>query len=126
MKAAYSKGDKSDSIIDMLLEKAELQGHITLEDLEEIIPRSGASAGRIEKVVSILTHKGVQVILPDETAGFSAEVVVVGDDEEVDQDIEDVVVAGVEKVSSDDTITLYLREMSRVPLLKMEGEVSLA
>ena len=126
MKAAYSKGDKSDSIIDMLLEKAELQGHITLEDLEEIIPRSGASAGRIEKVVSILTHKGVQVILPDETDGFSAEVVVVGDDEEVDQDIEDVVVAGVEKVSSDDTITLYLREMSRVPLLKMEGEVSLA
>ena len=107
----------------MLLEKADLQGHITLEDLEEIIPRSGVSTERIEEMVSLLNRKGVQVIIPDESESSTG----TSSSEKEDEDIEeDVVVAGVEKVASDDTITLYLREMSKVPLLKMEQEVSLA
>jgi RNA polymerase primary sigma factor len=126
LKAAYSKDDNKNSIICMLLEKADLQGHITLEDLEEIIPRSGASSERLEEVVGILNRQGVQVILPEETAGSTEKVVIVGEQEEADTEEADAVIAGVEKVASDDTITLYLREMSKVPLLKMEQEVSLA
>jgi len=126
LKTPFSKDNKSESVIDMLLEKASLQGHVTLEDLEEIIPRSGASVERIEEMVSILNREGVQVIFPAEVEmlpanGFSKE-----DDGESDQEANEVVVAGVEKVASDDTVTLYLREMSEVPLLKKEQEVSLA
>ena len=115
MDAAFSKNNKSDSIIEMLLEKADLQGHITLEDIEEIIPRSGASA--VEEMVGILNRQGVQVILPD------AEDTAKDLDEKEDDEEESKVVAGVEKVSSNDTITLYLREMSKVALLKKEQEV---
>jgi len=125
-KAAYSKDSESGSVIDMLLEKADLQGHITMEDLEEIIPRSGASAERIEEMVSLLSRKGVQVIIPDDNDLPSGSSVTDKDDDDLEDEGEDVVVAGVEKVASDDTITLYLREMSKVPLLKMEQEVSLA
>lgn len=125
MNAALSKDNKSDSIIEMLLEKAKLQGHITLEDIEEIIPCSGASA--VEEMVGILNRQGVQVVLPDDKDDAGGAFTVVENSEEGDEDIEDSsVVAGVEKVSSDDTITLYLREMSKVPLLKKEQEVDLA
>ena len=126
MKAAFPKDNKGESVIDMLLEKASLQGHVTLEDLEEIIPRSGASVERIEEMVGILNRQGVQVVFPEEVEVLSASGFSQDDEEESDQKTDQVVVAGVEKVASDDTITLYLREMSKVPLLKKEQEVSLA
>ncbi|MCD6577523.1 MAG: sigma-70 family RNA polymerase sigma factor [Anaerolineaceae bacterium] len=110
----------------MLLEKANLQGHITLDDIEEIIPRSGASMERIEEMVGILNRQGVPVVFPEEVkvrsvAGSGEE-----DEEEIDQEADDVIIAEVEKETSGDTITLYLREMSKVPLLKKEQEVTLA
>jgi RNA polymerase primary sigma factor len=126
LKAAFPKNDKSESVIDMLLEKASLKGHVTLEDLEEIIPRSGASVERIEEMVGILNRQGVRVVFPEKTEVLSANGFSNEDEEEIDQAADEVVVAGVEKVASDDTITLYLREMSKVPLLKKEQEVSLA
>ena len=125
MKTPFSKDDNNDSVLDMLLEKAELQGHITLEDLEEIIPRSGASGERIDEMVSILSRQGVQVILVEEDEETSA-VDSEQEDDDVVEEVKEIAVAGVEKVTSSDTITLYLREMSKVPLLNKEQEVSLA
>lgn len=126
MKKAFSKDDENDSILDMLLEKAELQGHITLEDLEEIIPRSGANGERIDEMVSILNHQGVQVILVEEDEETSADDSEQEEGGDAVEEVDEVAVAGVEKVTSSDTITLYLREMSKVPLLNKEQEVSLA
>ena len=126
MKKAFSKDDENDSILDMLLDKAELQGHITLEDLEEIIPRSGANGERIDEMVSILNHQGVQVILVEEDEETSADDSEQEEGDDAVEEVDEVAVAGVEKVTSSDTITLYLREMSKVPLLNKEQEVSLA
>ena len=122
MGAAYSKKGQSDTIIEMLLEKADMQGHLTLEDIEEIIPRSGTSA--VEEMVGILNRQGVQVILPDEEELDPDEV---SEEDEGDEGVKDsLAYAGIEKVSSEDTITLYLREMSKVPLLNKEQEIDLA
>ncbi|MCJ7721289.1 RNA polymerase subunit sigma, partial [Candidatus Bathyarchaeota archaeon] len=126
MKAAFSKEDNNDSILDMLLEKADLQGHITLEDLEEIIPRSGASGERIDEMANILNRQGVRVILVEEDEETSADGSELEEDDDVVEKLEEIAVAGVEKVTSSDTITLYLREMSKVPLLNKEQEVNLA
>jgi len=119
-------------IIEMLLEKADLQGHITLQDIEEIIPRSGASA--VEEMVGILSRQGVEVILSDDDDNTSEQPSNLdnadADDEDENEDEDEVretgVVAGVEKVTSNDTITLYLREMSKVPLLNKQQEIDLA
>ena len=119
-------------IIEMLLEIADLQGHITLEDMEEIIPRSGASA--VEEMVGILSRQGVEVILSDDDDNTSEQPSNLdnadADDEDENEDEDEVretgVVAGVEKVTSNDTITLYLREMSKVPLLNKQQEIDLA
>ena len=124
LKAAFPDNSKNESVVDILLEKAILQGHVTLKDLEEIIPRSGGSVERIEEMVGILNRQGVQVVFPDEVEVLSADGFTKED--EITQELEEVVVAGVEKVAGDDTITMYLREMSKVPLLSKEQEVSLA
>ena len=126
MKTAFSKDDSKDPILDLLLEKAELQGHITLEDIEEIIPRSGAEGGRVDEMVNVLSRQGVQVILVDED-----QEAVSGDSEKEEDDSAGVVEsnkveAGVDRMTSNDTTTLYLREMSKVPLLNKEQEVNLA
>jgi len=126
LKAAYSQNNKSESVIDLLLEKAKLQGHVTLEDLEEIIPRSGAGVEEIGEVVGILNRRGVQVIIPDEVEASSADRSTQKDEEDSDQEAEEIVVAGVDKEASSDTITLYMREMSKVPLLNKEQEINLA
>jgi RNA polymerase primary sigma factor len=131
LNAAFSKDNSSDTIIEMLLEKADLQGHITLEDIEEIIPRSGASA--VEEMVGILTRQGVEVIVPDgdedadELIGIPFDSDDEEDEEEDEEDLEDeLIIAGADRMSGEDTITLYLREMSKVPLLNKEQEIDLA
>ncbi len=126
MNAAFSKDNESDMIIEMLLEKADLQGHITLEDIEEIIPRSGASA--VEEMVVMLNRQGIEVILSDDEEDVEDGISFSDDSDEDDEDDgeEEGVVAGVDKLSSDDTTTLYLREMSKVPLLNKQQEIDLA
>jgi RNA polymerase primary sigma factor len=118
LNAAYPENNQNDTLLDMLLEKADLQGHLTMGDLEEIIPRSGAYQEKLEEVVGLLTDQGVEVLYADE----ENESIVDPLDTETDMDP----VVGVERVPSDDTISMYLREMSKVPLLNMDQEVSLA
>ncbi|MCJ7520361.1 MAG: sigma-70 family RNA polymerase sigma factor [Anaerolineaceae bacterium] len=120
MNAANPENNMNDPLLDMLLEKADLQGHLTMGDLEEVIPASGTETEALDELVGILTEQGVDVIYPDDEESdgppedFS--------DSETDMDPS----ASYARVPSDDTISLYLREMSKVPLLNMEEEVSLA
>jgi len=109
----------SDSILDSLLEKADLQGHLTIDDLEEIIPRSGSSTEALDELVGVLSEQGVEILYQESE---EEEAVEESDDSETDMDPS----AVFARVPTDDTISLYLREMSQVPLLNMEQEVSLA
>ena len=120
MNAANPENNMNNPLLDMLLEKADLQGHLTMGDLEEVIPSSGTGTEALDELVGILTEQGVDVIYPDdeESDGPSEDL----SDSETDMDPS----ASYARVPSDDTISLYLREMSKVPLLNMEEEVSLA
>ena len=120
MNAANPENNMNNPLLDMLLEKADLQGHLTMGDLEEVIPSSGTGTEALDELVGILTEQGVDVIYPDdeESDGPPEDL----SDSETDMDPS----ASYARVPSDDTISLYLREMSKVPLLNMEEEVSLA
>jgi len=120
LNAANPENNMNDPLLDMLLEKADLQGHLTMGDLEEVIPSSGTGTEALDELVGILTEQGVDVIYPDdeESDGPPEDL----SDSETDMDPS----ASYARVPSDDTISLYLREMSKVPLLNMEEEVSLA
>ncbi len=110
---------KSAEVLNLLLEKADVQGYLTTEDLMEFYPDVSKDAERIEAVLVALRRQGVEILDNESDADL------------VDQDpispITDMdSFSNLDNISSDDTIGLYLKEMSRVPLLRMDEEMEIA
>jgi RNA polymerase primary sigma factor len=103
----------------MLLEKADVRGYLTTEDLEEVYPEITSDVDRMEAIMIALRRQGVDV-LDQDSAGHS------DDDYGAPPSDMDPYAANLETISSDDTIGLYLKEMSSVPLLSVEEELDLA
>lgn len=103
----------------MLLEKADIQGYLTTEDLMEFYPDVSKDAERIESAMLVLRRHGVE-ILDAELENDLAENDLPLSASDMDG------FSNLESISSDDTIGLYLKEMSRVPLLKISEELEIA
>ncbi len=107
-------------ILSMLLERADVQGYLTTDDLIEVYPDVSADAERMEAILMALRRRGIDILDQDNSADY-------GDDEvSLPGNDYDPYAANLISVSSDDTIGLYLREMSCVPLLSLEEEQDLA
>jgi RNA polymerase primary sigma factor len=105
-------------VVHILLEKAELQGYLTTEDITETCPTWGdEDEEQLAEIIQYLRHQGVDIA--DEGLDFNFEPF---DGPSGDGDSGNV----LENISSDDSVGLYLKEMSRVPLLQVEEELSLA
>jgi RNA polymerase primary sigma factor len=108
---------KNTQILGMLLEKADVQGYLTTEDLMEAYPEVSADAERLEAVMMALRRRGIEFL-----DGESDTSDVVEDINDSDFDP----YSDLTPLSSEDTIGLYLKEMSRVPLLNVKEELDLA
>src|SRR5690606_22193513 len=99
---------RNTEILSMLLEKADVQGYLTTEDLMEFYPQVSEDADRLEAIVLALRRRGIDILDQDEQESSSF------DESEVDfsdNDIDPFV--DLSRISSDDTVGLYLKEMSR-------------
>jgi len=107
--------------LSLLLEKASVQGYLTTDDLLEVSPEMGEDAERLSVIMLALRHRGVDVVDPEVLDAPPADLLVVpglepwAEPEPV-----------VSDYSSDDTVGMYLKEMSRVPLLKADEEFEIA
>jgi len=102
----------------MLLEKADVQGYLTTEDLMEVYPDVSRDVERLEAIMTALRRRGVEFYDQDEAELEEDE------NQLPPSDLDPYV--DLAPISSDDTIGLYLKEMARVPLLSMEEELELA
>ena len=95
---------------DELIEKANIQGYLTMDDLMGAFP-DAADQIRLTSLVTSIRRRGVDILDSDspETDSPSQKIYHPGD-----------------PFASDDPVGLYLKEMSRVPLLSLEQELSLA
>lgn len=112
---------RSVEILNMLLEKADVQGYLTTDDLIEVYPDVSRDAEHLEAVMVMLRRRGVDILDHEQTAYYDDEPL---DDSPLDAGLNPF--ADLDPVSSDDTIGLYLKEMSRVALLSADEEVGLA
>ncbi len=109
---------KNTEILSMLLEKADVQGFLTTEDLMEFYPNGDEDAEHLSAIVLALRRRGVDIL--DRESDFET----VDEDALPPSDFDPYV--DLERISTDDTVGLYLKEMSRVPLLKTEEELDIA
>jgi RNA polymerase primary sigma factor len=109
---------KIERVIESLLDRADSQGFLTIEDLMETFPNGDDDIEGLSKVMLVLRKQGVEVLDQESfEQAYSVE-----DEEEEDSKPR----VSLEKIGSDDTVGLYLKEMSKVPLLSVEEERSLA
>jgi RNA polymerase primary sigma factor len=103
----------------ILLERAEVQGYLTTDDLMEMCPDATRDSERLDAIMLALRRRGVDIL--DQS---DADELV--DEDELENSREFDLYADLTPISSDDTIGLYLKEMARVPLLNMSEEIDLA
>jgi RNA polymerase primary sigma factor len=103
--------------IETLLMRAESQGYLTLEDLVETFPKSDDDVERLSAIMLLLRRKGVDIQEKEPLESIQTK------DED---DITSLQRVGLGLIDSDDTVGLYLKEMSQFPLLRVDEEQLLA
>ncbi|MCX6035752.1 MAG: RNA polymerase subunit sigma, partial [Chloroflexi bacterium] len=112
---------RSREVLSLLLEKASVQGYLTTDDLLEASPEVGEDAERLSVIMLALRHRGVDVVDPEVSEPPPAELLAIpGMEPWTDSE------PLVSDTSSDDTVGMYLKEMSRVPLLNADEEFEIA
>ena len=109
--------NKNEKVIDLLIERADSQGYLTIEDLMEFFPNGDDDVEALSAIMLVLRKQGVD-ILDKETSQL--------DQYQISGKYTPPKKSDMSHVQPDDTVGLYLKEMSGVPLLTAEEEQSLS
>ncbi len=107
-------------VLGTLLEKADLQGYLTTEDILEAFSWNSENEDdeQMLNLFELLRRRGIEVLVGEDEPEPGLEAETSLHDSEI--------FPNLEHISPDDSVGLYLKEMSRVPLLSLEEEVELA
>jgi RNA polymerase primary sigma factor len=110
--------------LNLLIEKAGMQGYLTIDDLEQAYPDVNQDTEKMSVLLTSLRRRGVDILdTSEELPPMADETIAPEFDYETWANPAGNPVGGIEV---GDSTSLYLREMARVPLLNSEDELQIA
>jgi len=98
------------------LQKAEQQGYVTAADILEVFPEAEEDLSKLKGIFLLLQKAGIEYCGSEDVLTRDR-----SNEEGAEKEVFD-----LSGIDSDNTISLYLREVGKVPLLKPEEETVLA